>query len=328
MTLSSRYLPPDSNAWQGRSDAPPGACFFQHIQSLDLLSPSAIQIQPNGVAFGIIGFQCDEGAERDLSRMGSNEGPRAIRHRLARLPLQRREHHYYDAGDISCTDHDLEASQAALAEAVAMLLKKQITPIVIGGGHELALGHFSGISATFPTDQRIGIVNFDAHFDLHSIRPSNRRSATTVFADIAHACEEENRRFDLNCVGIQHSGNFHQSFDVAHQLDANIIYAEDLHRNLKEKCYDFIDRVIDENDLIYISLSMDVFSPAFAPGVGATQPLGITPWQIIPLIRQLANSGKVIAYDICEHIPRYDIDHHTAKLAATLIYEMIHHHKI
>ena len=105
-----------------------------------------------------------------------------------------------------------------------------------------------------------------------------------------------------------------------------MILADELHQGLQEKCVDFVDRVIDENDLIYISLSLDVFSPAFAPGVSTIQPLGLTPWHIIPLIRQLAASGKVISYDIVEHVPRYDIDHRTAKLAASLIYEIIHHH--
>ena len=75
-----------------------------------------------------------------------------------------------------------------------------------------------------------------------------------------------------------------------------------------------------------MSLSLDVFSPAFAPGVSSIQPLGLYPWHIIPLIRQAAASGKMLSYDIAEHVPRYDIDHRTAKLAAALIYEIIHHH--
>jgi formiminoglutamase len=95
---------------------------------------------------------------------------------------------------------------------------------------------------------------------------------------------------------------------------------------LLEKSFDFVDRVIDENEMVMMSISLDVLSPAFAPGVSSIQPLGLTPWQIIPLIRQAAASGKVISYDIAEHVPRYDIDHRTAKLAASLVYEIVHHH--
>jgi len=324
MSWESRYLPPDPLAWQGRSDVPPGACFFQHITPLNLLSHKHFESSP--IAFAILGFKCDEGTQRDLGRTGAVEGPVAIRQRLARLPIQKKDIICYDAGDIVCMDHDLEASQQALGEVTAILLKHQIRPIIIGGGHETAWGHYQGIAKTYPPEMDLGIINVDAHFDLHPMHPSNRGSTTTAFTQIAEAHQKEGRRLDYNCLGIQHAGNISQSFDAARQLNAKYILAEELHRGLQEKYVDFVDRVIDENELIYMSLSMDVFSPAFAPGVSATQPLGVTPWHLIPLIRQIAASGKVVSYDICEVVPRYDIDHRTAKLAATLIYEIIHHH--
>ena len=102
--------------------------------------------------------------------------------------------------------------------------------------------------------------------------------------------------------------------------------ADELHQGHQEKSFDFIDRIIDENDFVMLSLSLDVFSPAFAPGVSNIQPLGLTPWQVIPLLRQVAASGTVIGYDLSELVPKYDIDQRTMKLAATFIYEIIHHH--
>jgi formiminoglutamase len=229
-------------------------------------------------------------------------------------------------GNIVCTDHDLEASQQSLGEVVELLLKLDIHPIVIGGGHEVVWGHYQGIAAAFPPQRRLGILSFDAHFDLHPLGAKHHGSATTSFYQIATAHETDRRNLDLNYVGIQHAGNILQSFEMAKKFHANVILAEELHQGLQEKCVDFVDRVIDENDMIYISLSLDVFSPAFAPGVSAIQPLGLNPWHVIPLIRQAAASGKVISYDLSEHVPRYDIDHRTAKLAATLIYEIVHHH--
>lgn len=107
---------------------------------------------------------------------------------------------------------------------------------------------------------------------------------------------------------------------------AKVILADEFHQGLLEKCVDFIDRVIDQNEIVYVSICLDVFAAAFAPGVSAIQPLGLSPWHVIPLVRQLAASGKVISYDIAELSPRYDFDQCTAKLAANLIYEIIHHH--
>lgn len=324
MTWEARYIAPDPVFWQGRADIPSDSCFYQHVRLLNLLTQ-----QPERTAeltFAIVGFKCDEGIQRDLGRTGAIEGPTAIRQRLAKLPIQKPSIHCYDAGNIICTDHDLEASQDALAEITALLLSQHIHPIVIGGGHELAWGHYQGISKVYGPEKRLGIINFDAHFDLHAVHPSNRPSATTSFYQIAKAHKNANRHFDYNCVGIQHAGNIRQQFDVAKKFDTKIILADEMHQGLQEKCIDFVDRIIDENDIIYQSLSLDVFSPAFAPGVATIQPLGLNPWHIIPLLRQLAASSKVVSYDIAEHVPRYDIDHRTAKLAATLIYEIIHHH--
>lgn len=324
MSFEARYIPPDPIPWQGRTDLPADACFFQHVRLINLLTDKVEKTAP--ITFAIIGFKCDEGVQRDLGRIGASEGPTAIRQRLGKLPIQKPMIHVYDVGNVICTDHDLEASQQALADIVALLLNKQIRPIVIGGGHEIAWGHYQGIAKVYSPQHHLGIINFDAHFDMQPLQPSNRGSATTTFYQIAEAHLADKRRFDYNCIGIQHAANIRQSFDIAKRYNTKMILADDFHLGLQEKCFDFVDRVVDENDIIYLSLSLDVFSSPFAPGVSTTQPLGLDPWHIIPLIRQAAASATVISYDIAEHVPRYDIDHRTAKLAATLIYEIIHHH--
>lgn len=313
MNWVERYSPPDNTIWQGRQNLPPHAYFFQHMRLLNLADK-----QPKYTAlpsFALLGFE----------NIKNNPGTQAIRHALARLPLQKASIHCYDAGNITCLDQDLNASQAALAEVIAQLLTARFIPIVIGGGHELAFGHYQGIKPFCTAPKRLGIVNFDAHFDLY--KPSAHASAKTAFYQIAESHRQEKRHFDYNCIGIQHVGNTRHFFTVAKQLKTKIILADELHQGLWEKCYDFIDRIIDENDLIYMSLSLDVFSPAFAPGVSCIQPLGLTPWQVIPLIRQLAASGKTISYDIAEYLPEHDVDQRTATLAAMLIDEIIHHHR-
>jgi formiminoglutamase len=324
MNWESRYLPPDPVVWQGRADTPAGSCFYQHMDLLNLLQQAPKKTAQT--CFALLGFKCDEGVQRDLGRTGAFDGPTAIRQRLAKLPMQKPYIECFDVGNIVCVDHDLELSQAALGEIVAMLLKQNIHPIVMGGGHEVSWGLYQGIANAYPPEKKIGIINFDAHFDLNPMHPSNRGSSNTTFFQIAEAHQKENRHFDFNCIGIQHAGNVRQLFDIAKQFNTKYILADDLHMGQQEKCIDFVDRVIDENDIIYVSLSLDVFSPAFAPGVSTIQPLGLNPWHVIPLLRQVATSGKVVIYDIAEHVPRYDIDHRTAKLAASLIYEIIHHH--
>lgn len=323
MSWKDHYIAPDQTIWQGRPDTPAFSSFFQIMQMANLLDEKPLDLSIP--AFALIGFRCDEGIRRNLGRVGAAEGPKAIRHALAKLPIQKQGFACFDAGDIVCSDDDLEAAQAAFGEVIALLLEKGLKPIALGGGHELAWGHYQGLAKVFP-DKHLGIINFDAHFDMRPLLPGGKGTSGTPFLQIAQDHEANKRRFDYNCLGIQHAGNIRQLFETAKQYNTHIILADELHEGQQQKCVDFVDRVIDQNEIIYLSLCLDVFAADSAPGVSAPQPLGLLPWHVIPLVRQIAASGKVISYDIVEMSPRYDIDHRTAKLAANLIYEYIHHH--
>lgn len=323
MSWNSCYLPPDQAQWQGRADTPPQSAFFQVMQRLNLLEPSAIDTTLP--TFALIGFKCDEGIRRNHGRVGAAEGPMAARQALAKLPIQKHDFKIYDAGNIICHEGHLEDAQAALGEVIALLLQQHIIPLAIGGGHDIAWGHYQGIAHAYP-QQNLGIVNFDAHFDMRPLTPDHKGTSGTPFLQIAEAHQRAKRRLDYNCIGIQHAGNIRQLTETAKNYNSGIIWADELHLGHGEKCLDFVDRVIDHNEIVYTSLCLDVFAAPYAPGVSAVQPLGLNPWHVIPLVRQLAASGKVISYDIAELSPRYDIDQCTAKLAANLIYEIVHHH--
>lgn len=323
MTWTTRYLPPDPNSWQGRHDTPPNACFFQIVKMLNLLEEKFVDTTDHST-FALLGFRCDEGIRRNLGRVGAAEGPSALRHALGKLPVQKQNFSFYDAGSVTCVDGDLEASQKALGQTVALLLERGFIPIVIGGGHELAWGHYQGIASAHPKN-KLGIINFDAHFDMRPLLANEKGTSGTPFLQIAEAHKAEKRRFDYNCIGIQHPSNIYPLFETAKKYRTKVMLADELHQGQVEKSIDFIDRVIDQNDMVYVSICLDVFSTAYAPGVSAIQPLGLSPWHIIPLLRQLAASCKVISYDIAELSPRYDFDQCTAKLAANLVYEIVHH---
>lgn len=322
MSWEKYYQPPTTSCWQGRMDTPPASCFFQVVKMIDLTNPSFHR--NNTQSFAILGFGCDEGIRRNLGRTGAQEGPDMLRGVLAKMPIHVNAT-IYDAGNIICHDHDLENAQTALADAVYLLLREGITPILIGGGHEIAWGHFQGIVKKYSSGN-IGILNFDTHFDMRPTLEDNKGSSGTPFLQIAEYHQKHKRKFDYNCIGIQQSGNIKQLFRTASQYDAKVLMAEDIYAPQPEKHHQFLDRMIRDNDHIYMSLCLDVFSSAFAPGVSAPQAFGLTPWQVIPLFRQVVESGKVISYDIAELSPRFDQDMRTAKLAASFVHEIIHHH--
>ncbi len=323
MTWTTRYQQPNPATWTGRTDAPEESCFFQIIRKLNLLD-GKITPTTDQPAFGLIGFCCDEGVKRNLGRVGAAEGPAAIRAALYKLPISKPDILCYDAGDITCDDGDLESAQAALAEVIYILLTYGITPIVLGGGHELAWGEYQGIHKYINNDA-IAVVNFDAHLDMRSLLKDNKGTSGTSFLQIANANIEAKRKFSYSCLGVQRSSNNYELFKTANQYETNIIYAEDFYQN-SNKCFDLLNYLIFYNRHIYLSICLDVFASPFAPGVSAPQALGITPWKSLPYIKILAASGKVISYDIAELLPAHDIDNCTANLAANLINEIIYHH--
>jgi len=326
MTLNwqAYYQAPNMALWQGRHDSPSRASFFQIVQPLDLLRNT--DATPHENTFALLGFCCDEGIRRNLGRIGAKEGPDVIRKCIATLSLAKQNFFCYDAGNILCFDHDLESAQLALAEAIAMLLSKQITPIVLGGGHEVAFGHYQGIAKFLPKND-LAIVNFDAHFDMRPLLPNHQGSSGTPFLQIAQAQKESNNTFYYSCIGIQSASNIQALFDTAKQYHVETYPAENFYLKSPENGYEFVNHLIDRSLRIYVSLCLDVFASPYAPGVSAPQSFGLIPWHVIPLVRQLASSRKVISYDIAELSPNYDIDQRTAKLAAGLIYEIIHYHR-
>jgi formiminoglutamase len=273
----------------------------------------------------VLGFCCDEGIRRNLGRVGAAEGPDSLRSVLGKLPLHHLDFEIYDAGNIVCTDHNLEQSQKALGDAVHILLDHGYIPILIGGGHEIAWGHYQGIAKKYPAEN-LGIVNFDTHFDMRPVLEDNKGSSGTPFLQIAAAHETAQKRLDYSCIGIQEYGNSRQLFKTAERYKAHILMANDIFMQPAAFAENFLQRIIADNQHIYLSLCLDVFSAAYAPGVSAPQAFGLNPWQLVPFVRALAASGKVISYDIAELSPKYDPDGRTAKLAANFIYEIIHHH--
>lgn len=296
-----RYRRPDPSLWQGRINGPTAKRFHEIVECKDI--EDAVE-----QAYGLIGFACDEGVKRNKGRRGAYEGPAAFRKAFGKLPTTLPT--FYDFGDIVCDDEDLDSSQQALAQAIAQLYQKGIFPIVIGGGHEVAWGHYQGIH------ENCAIVNIDAHFDLRPLE-DGKGSSGTPFTQIAQEAQD---KFSYYCIGIQEHGNTKSLFDEADRLHVKYLLAQDI-----DKTASFVEEILNQHQHIYLTICMDVFAAPYAPGVSAPQPLGLVPQKVIPIIQQLAKSGQVIAFDIAELSPPYDRDGVTAALTAALVSEFLHH---
>ena len=323
------YKPETKKNWEGRIDSLDDVDAFrwhQCITMVDLRSCERVENGENKNLFCFIGFVCDEGVLRNSGRPGASKGPQYLRKEMANLAWDEEKNiALFDAGNVFCKNKDLETAQAELSKAISKILDLGLTPILLGGGHDIAFGHFNGIINYLEKckpGKNVGIINLDAHFDLRPLN-ENKGSSGTMFRQIANFCLKKEKAFNYYCLGIQTYANTKSLFKTANELNVKYELAKEIKNEnlaiLKQRISDFINK----NDEIYLTICSDVFSSAHAPGVSAPQPFGLHPEIGLELIKHVVASGKLISFDIAEIAPRFDEDNRTAKLGAVIIYAIV-----
>ena len=325
--FNKTYSPIDKSQWQGRIDSEDDFDSFRWHQWVELLDleDGNLKAFKGKLGFAFLGFECDTGVELNKGRTGAAKGPASIRKELANLPCQfSKDVALFDAGTICCENSTLDQAQDALAKAVEKILSLNLFPILLGGGHEIAFGHYKGIFNHLNKkneDKNIGIINFDAHFDL---RPyPNGGTSGTMFKQIADLTKDNNINYSYFCLGIQKHGNTLSLFNTAERLGVDYILAKDIASTDFYPMIEKLDDFIKDQDHLYITICSDVFSSAFAPGVSAPQPLGLDPEKVLMFLKYILRSGKAISFDIAEVSPRFDQDSTTANLASVIIFSVV-----
>ncbi|AMM51827.1 formiminoglutamase [Rufibacter sp. DG15C] len=320
------YKPTDAQTWKGRVDAADGELGLRWHQVMQLLRLSPDQelpqVAPGKRGFAFLGFCCDEGVRRNQGRVGAASAPPLIRQAMAsfanHLPSKSSLH---DAGDVLVLNQHLEEAQVQLGKKVQALQEHGYKTIVLGGGHETAYGHFLGLQSGLQEEETLGVINFDAHFDLRSY--ATQPSSGTPFLQIADVLDKQNKDFNYLCLGIQEYGNTRALFNTAQNLGAEYVLSQDLHMFKAEALKTDVQAFLSKVDKVYVSIDLDVFAAGYAPGVSAPAAMGVQPDIVLLLLQEIMKSGKVLSLDVVELNPQFDIDSRTAKLAASLIYHSV-----
>ena len=300
--------------WQGRFDGddPLYHRIFQRVS----LENNYSNISEND--FILHGFAVDEGVKRNKGRIGAKDAPDVIRKNMSNFPVISPEFSLKDFGNITCENGNLEGAQNELAKKVAEVLKKSGKSFVLGGGHEVTYAHYSGIRKAFP-QSKVGIINIDAHFDNREPQAGIGASSGTGFWQIAQEGEINSLH-----IGIQKNSNTLKLFDTAHQYGMKYILADELFFENLPAVYTKIDELISACDVLYLTVCMDVFNVAIAPGVSAAAYNGIfADAAFMHYFRHILRSEKLRAFDIAEVNPSLDPENRTAKLAASLLNEWL-----
>lgn len=298
--------------WQGRIDADEGASALRWHQWVQPYTCA----QAPGTA--LVGLACDEGVTRNQGRSGARQGPPALRKALANLAW-RGQRPLYDSGDIACVGNDLEGAQQAYAQRVSQLLEQGHLPLGLGGGHEIAYASFLGLAEHLRQREecpRIGILNFDAHFDL---RHAAQSSSGTPFRQIAEYCQQAGLAFDYCCLGVSELNNTQALFDQARRLNVRYRLDRQMQPWNVPAIEAFVAEFLSGIDHLYMTLCLDVLPASQAPGVSAPSAHGVDLMVVEHLVRQAKASGKLRMADIAELNPGLDQDQRTARIGARLL---------
>lgn len=316
--INVQYQPGIGTYWTGRRTALELGDQYWH-QAIECWNVHHIQKEiPLHIA--LLGYACDEGVRRNLGRVGAKQGPNAIREKLAKIPVHFESKLIADCGDLVCIEEDMESCQLAFARFITYILDHQIFTIGMGGGHDIAYGHFKGVYdavVKMKPNAKIGIVNFDAHFDLRTIE--ERGNSGTPFNQILSEYKNADASVDYLVMGIQQQSNTKELYSIADTLGVQYVNHSDCVSYHMQNAIAKLNAFIAANDYIYLSIDMDGFSAAYAMGVSAPSALGFAPDFVYQMLHILFASKKVISCDIAELNPTYDQDQLTASLAAKLI---------
>jgi len=210
--------------------------------------------------------------------------------------------------DLGNTKHTVVAAEMLqMVENITSELKKQNKQLIIlGGEHLITLGSFT----CFPKDT--GYVVFDAHYDLRD------QYADIKLSHAAYLRRIIEKRGSENIVHVGARAFVKEELAFLKEHNISTVSDKEIRDGSGPKLLKDITSTFDN---IYLSIDLDVLDPAFAPGVGNPEAVGISSRELYDLVTTLQNK-KIVAADIVELNPTYD-NGATASMAAKMVSTII-----
>ena len=174
--------------------------------------------------------------------------------------------------------------------------------IILGGEHSLTYGSYM----SYPKDT--GYVVFDAHYDLRD------EYAGTKLSHAAYLRRIIEERGSENIIHVGARAYVKEELEFLTEHNVKTISDSDIRMGNGSK---LLQNMTEKFENLHVSIDLDVLDPAFAPGVGNPEAIGITSRELYDMIVSLQDK-KIKAADIVELNPTFD-NGSTASLAARLM---------
>ena len=282
-----------------------------------------VEVPPSKAVAIIVGIPYDFTSSY---RPGSRFGPQAIRAAAANIEFYSLrasrdvdDYGISDLGDIMLPINPRDALRR-IEEVVyeTMASHKDKLLLSLGGEHTITI-------ATYAASKRINnstcLLVFDAHFDLRDQYMEDPYSHACVLRRIIEKYGPGN----VMVIGVRAFSR--EELEYARRKGVEYVTPIDIRLLGVRGVINKVHRWLDKNNCnnLYVSIDMDVFDPAYAPGVGNPEPEGLAPWQLYDILYKavLESGTDILAADIVEVSPPHDCNGITSILAAKTAVELI-----
>ena len=192
-----------------------------------------------------------------------------------------------------------------IKDTVASYLETGKTVGLLGGEHSITIGSVQAHVDAYPD---LSVLYLDAHADLRDEymgTPFGHASAARrayeccpiALAGVRSLCQEEHDFIRTNNVPVWY-------WDPESQRSS-------------------LDSILSTlSDTVYVSVDLDVLDPALMPAVGTPEPGGLAWHQLVALLGKVAESRRIVGFDVCELAPA-DGPPACSYTAAKLVYKLV-----
>ncbi|WP_298498093.1 formimidoylglutamase [uncultured Algibacter sp.] len=212
-----------------------------------------------------------------------------------------------DLGDIN-KGESVEDTYFAVKEAITILVKKNIIPVILGGSQDLTYANYRAYDALIPM---VNIVNVDAQFNLgDSTKPIKNNSFVGKII-----LDQPYNLFNYSTIGYQTYFNSQEEIDLMDNL-----YFESYRLGSVSKDITIVEPVLRDANIVSIDLTSVKGSEVSSKQ--KYSPNGLDGKEICAISRYAGISNKVTSFGIYEYKPSKD-DELTSMLVAQILWYFI-----
>lgn len=279
---------------------------------------------PEEAKVNILGIPFDGGASQGK---GASEAPNKIRDLAAFFMTSAtddwklvKKDTMYDFGNVE-VDLNWENTFQRVEEKAYEVMRYHKFNLFIGGDHSVTIPlhrAFGKYEREKNPQAKIGILHFDAHFDLCDCFEGHKWSHANTEK---RALEDIIAPEDLCFLGIR-AGEEDELEVINGNPEITVISATEVFLEGYAKAFEKIQEKFQAYDSLYFTLDIDVLDPAYAPGTGTPAFGGIHSRELIQLVRLILAQLPVKSMDIVEVSPPLDHNDITSWAAIRIMQEV------